>query len=232
MAIGLRSIGQVKAILEAEFPDISISKIRFLESEGLISPERAPSGYRRYGESDIERLRFILNAQKKHYLPLNVIREQLDALDRGEPAATEDAVEASPASTGATAPIEPSLPRKQALPQRAMRISRRDLINAAGITEAAFADLEKQGLIKPRRGTIYYDRDALTVAIIARKLATYGIAPRHLRTVKQAAASEAGLIEAAVTPFLRRNPTARGLSTEVMQMVMYAHAAMMRSILS
>ena len=84
MAYGLRSIGQVLAVLKADFPDVSISKIRFLESEGLISPERAPSGYRRYAESDIARLRYILTVQKSHYLPLKVIREHLEAMDRGE----------------------------------------------------------------------------------------------------------------------------------------------------
>ena len=84
MPYGLRSIGQVLSVLKADFPDVSISKIRFLESEGLIAPERAPSGYRRYAESDIARLRYILTVQKSHYLPLKVIREHLEAMDRGE----------------------------------------------------------------------------------------------------------------------------------------------------
>ena len=79
-----RSIGQVMAILRTEFPDISISKIRFLEAEGLITPQRAPSGYRRYTESDVERLRYVLSVQREHYLPLKVIREHLEQLDRGQ----------------------------------------------------------------------------------------------------------------------------------------------------
>src|ERR671921_1325958 len=79
-----RSIGHVLGLLKGEFPDISISKIRFLESEGLISPRRAPSGYRRYTDADIERLRYVLSVQKSHYLPLRVIREHLEAMDRGE----------------------------------------------------------------------------------------------------------------------------------------------------
>ncbi|MDR1790862.1 MAG: MerR family transcriptional regulator [Propionibacteriaceae bacterium] len=230
MAIGLRSIGQVKAILEGEYPDISISKIRFLESEGLISPERAPSGYRRYAESDIERLRYILDAQKHHYLPLNVIREQLEAMDRGEP--VDGTLSAEPKSAEA-APAAPPVTRpRQQLPQRAMRISRRDLLNASGVSEAMLAELEKQALVKPRRGTIYYDRDALAVCVIARKLATYGIDARHLRIVKQSAERETGLIEQAITPYLRRNPMARGLPNEVMNLILNAHAAMMRSMLS
>src|SRR5215210_4584238 len=81
-----RSIGQVLAILRTDFPDVSISKIRFLEAEGLISPQRAPSGYRRYTESDVERLRYVLSVQREHYLPLKVIREHLEQVDRGQAA--------------------------------------------------------------------------------------------------------------------------------------------------
>jgi len=93
MPAPLRSIGQVLATLKVEFPDISISKIRFLESEGLLSPERAPSGYRRYSPHDVDRLRYILRVQRDHYLPLRVIREHLDAMDRGdEPPAVETTV--------------------------------------------------------------------------------------------------------------------------------------------
>src|SRR3954453_6082400 len=80
-----RSIGQVLATLKGDFPDISISKIRFLESEGLIAPQRAPSGYRRYSETDLERLRYVLSVQRDHYLPLKVIKEHLDAIDAGAP---------------------------------------------------------------------------------------------------------------------------------------------------
>src|SRR5215216_1567673 len=79
-----RSIGQVMAILRTDFPDISISKIRFLEAEGLVTPQRAPSGYRRYSENDVERLRYVLAVQRDHYLPLRVIKEHLEQLDRGQ----------------------------------------------------------------------------------------------------------------------------------------------------
>jgi DNA-binding transcriptional MerR regulator len=215
----------VQAILQAEYPDISISKIRFLESEGLINPERAPSGYRKYSEADIDRLRFILDAQKNRYLPLNVIKEQLEALDRGESIA--DPSEPEPEQAQST-----KQPARPAAPKREIRATRRQLIEASGISEATFNELEKSGLIKPRRGTIYYDRDALTIATVARKLATYGIDARHLRTVKQSAEREVGLIEQAVTPYLRRNPMSRGLPAEVMKLILYAHAAMMRSMLN
>jgi DNA-binding transcriptional MerR regulator len=225
MALGLRSIGQVLAILKPDFEDVSISKIRFLESEGLISPERAPSGYRRYAESDIDRLRYILDVQKNHYLPLKVIREHLDMMDRGqEPPAL--------GSTGAPpdAAEQPgTLAAQPRPPKRAIRITRRELLELSGLSEPALSELEKHQLVAPRRGTIYYGRDALTVAVISRKLAAFGMDARHMRVVKQAAEREVGLIEQAIAPHLRRNPSSRTLPAEVMQLVLHAHAALMRS---
>jgi DNA-binding transcriptional MerR regulator len=229
MALGLRSIGQVLAVLKPDFEDISISKIRFLEAEGLISPERAPSGYRRYAESDIERLRYILDVQKNHYLPLKVIREHLDMMDRGQrPPAL---------NTSAAEPDEPvdqveGLTPHPRPPRRAIRVTRRELLEVSGLSEAALTELEKHQLVVPRRGTIYYGRDALTVAVVARKLSAYGMDARHLRVVKQAAEREVGLIEQAIAPHLRRNPAARALPAEVMQLVLHAHAAIMRSQLT
>ncbi|MEV4258124.1 MerR family transcriptional regulator, partial [Spirillospora sp. NPDC049652] len=83
-ARALMTIGDVLGLLRAEFPDITISKIRFLEAEGLVEPQRSPSGYRKFGDADVARLRFVLTAQRDHYLPLRVIRQHLQALDRGE----------------------------------------------------------------------------------------------------------------------------------------------------
>jgi Predicted transcriptional regulators len=228
MALGLRSIGQVLAVLKPEFEDISISKIRFLESEGLISPERAPSGYRRYAESDIERLRYILDVQKNHYLPLKVIREHLDMMDRGQqPPALSATANASVESEAMDQAA--SLAPRPSPPKRAIRVTRRELLELSGLTDAALNELEKHQLVVPRRGTIYYGRDALTVAVIARKLAAFGMDARHLRVVKQAAEREVGLIEQAIAPHLRRNPSSRSLPAEVMQLVLHAHAAIMRS---
>ncbi|MCA0294308.1 MAG: MerR family transcriptional regulator [Actinobacteria bacterium] len=225
MALGLRSIGQVLAILKPDFDDVSISKIRFLESEGLISPERAPSGYRRYAESDIERLRYILDVQKNHYLPLKVIREHLDAMDRGqEPPPLGAAGSATMDAGEPAAGLPPARP-----PKRAIRITRRELLELSGLSEPALAELEKHQLVVPRRGTIYYGRDALTVAVVSRKLAAFGMDARHLRVVKQSAEREVGLIEQAIAPHLRRNPASRTLPAEVMQLVLHAHAAVMRS---
>lgn len=225
MAIGLRSIGQVLAVLKADFPDVSISKIRFLEAEGLISPERAPSGYRRYAESDIERLRYILDVQKNHYLPLKVIREHLELMDRGQPPPNLT----SPAPAAEQAEEAEVVTTASRQPKRAIRVTRRELLQVSGLSEPSLADLEKHGLVLPRRGTVYYGRDALTVAVIARKLAAFGMDARHLRVVKQSAEREVGLIEQAIAPHLRRNPSARQLPSDVMQLVLHAHAAIMRS---
>jgi transcriptional regulator with XRE-family HTH domain len=142
-------------------------------------------------------------------------------MDRGEPV-SEDAPPAH----------EDVAPARTAPPRRAIRMTRRDLLKASGLSESALSELERSGLIAPRRGTVYYGRDQLTIAVIARKLAAFGMDARHLRVVKQAAEREVGLIEQAVTPYLRRNPTARQIPAEVMQLVLHAHAAIMRINLS
>ncbi|TQS28538.1 MerR family transcriptional regulator [Microbispora sp. KK1-11] len=170
------SIGEVLALLQGEFPDVTVSKIRFLEGEGLIEPQRSPSGYRKFTFNDVERLRYILRAQRDQYLPLRVIKDQLD-----EQAARPHAV-----SDGAP-PV---------------RLSREELIEAAGIDEETLAEMESFGLVAPvaRR----YDGEALEVARSVGALARFGLQARHLRAVRAAVEREAGLIEQAVAPLLRR----------------------------
>lgn len=222
MAQPLRSIGQVLSVLKPDFPEVSISKIRFLESEGLISPERAPSGYRRYALADVERLRFILGAQKNQYLPLKVIREQLDLMDRGlEPAVNEQ--------SAVPAPVSPVAPLTAPPQRNIVRLTRRELIEASGLSDATLTELERQMIIKPRRGTVYYGREALAIAVVARKLTPYGMDARHLRAIMHSAEREVGLIEAAVAPYARRSKAAREVTQEVTQLVMQAHAALMHS---
>ena len=217
----VRSIGQVLAALKGDFPDISISKIRFLETEGLVTPERAPSGYRRYVESDIERLRYVLTVQRDHYLPLKVIREHLSLIDRGEappgragllpPGATpvESAVGSGCRDRPARPPSRgPGLPRTPAPPvppsRQPLRLSRKDLLEASGLTESALMELERNNIVVPRRGTAYYGRDALTLATAAKRLSDYGMDGRHLRAFKMAADREIGMVEQAIAPYLRR----------------------------
>lgn len=239
-----RSIGQVLAVLKSEFSDISISKIRFLETEGLVAPERAPSGYRRYRDEDVDRLRYILRVQKEHYLPLKVIREHLDMMDRGmAPPAMETPrpraqaepepglqrqPEAVPPRQGMNG--RPQRPPSQA-PKPPLRLSRQELLEASGLAEPVLVELEKQQIIAPRRGTGFYGRDALTVALVTRRLAEYGMDARHLRAFKMAADREAGLVDQAMAPFLRRAGGNRHLAQEVTQLVIAAHAALLRTAL-
>lgn len=220
MATEVRRIGQVLAILKSEFADISISKIRFLESEGLLTPERAPSGYRLYSDNDIARLRYILTMQRDHYLPHKVIREHLDMIDRG---LTPPAVN-QPTPTAAAAPAaqQPRVPQPKEL-----RLSRAEFLKATGLPEAFLAELERQHIITTRRGSRFYGRDAVTIGLVARRLAEYGMDARHLRAFQLAATREVGLIEQALAPHLRRSGN-RKLAAEVVQLAATAHAAMMR----
>jgi DNA-binding transcriptional MerR regulator len=229
MASPLQSIGQVLKALQEEFPDISISKIRFLEAEGLISPERAPSGYRRYSRVDIDRLAYVLRAQKNHYLPLKVIREHLALIDQGaEPPAMEPPAPQPMVVSEAPHAAE----NDNAAARRAIRLTRRELLDVSGLPEATLVELERQLVIRTRRGTAFYGREALTLAVVARKLTSYGIDARHLRAIKMAAEREVGLVEQAVAASSsRRQPVSRERTSEVMQLVMHAHAALMQSVL-
>ncbi len=232
MAGDRRSIGQVLKVLVGDFSDVSISKIRFLESEGLLTPERAPSGYRRYSDEDITRLRYILTAQKQHYLPLRVIKEHLDALDRGEEPPAFEAIRPDGEAEQEHADPPPLPVPGTRAPKHPIRITRKELLRMSGLTDAALTELERQSLVVPRRGTVYYGRDALTVAVVARKLSVYGMDARHLRSIKYAAEREVGLIEQAVTVTSRRGQSTRQSAQEVMQLVLHAHAAMLRSTLT
>jgi DNA-binding transcriptional MerR regulator len=211
--------------LTGEFPDISISKIRFLESEGLITPQRAASGYRRYAEHDVERLRYVLSVQREHYLPLKVIREHLELMDRGQTPPEPKTLADGP--TAAAPPTTPAPP--PAAPKQALRLSRADLLEASGLTDAELVELERTGIVTPRRGGTYYGRDALTLAIAARRLGEYGIDGRHLRAFKMSADREVGLVEQAIAPHVRRAGGNKDVSGEVTQLVISFHAALVRT---
>jgi DNA-binding transcriptional MerR regulator len=198
------TIGDVLGKLQPEFPDVTVSKIRFLEAEGLIEPERTPAGYRKFSQSDLERLRFILAAQRDHYLPLRVIKERLRAADQsGRPPAPPVPVQER-RLVAADAPAPESA---------AVRLTRGQVIDGAGIEPALLDSLEEYGLI--RRSGRHYDGEALTVARAAAALGAFGVEVRHLRAAKAAADREVGLIEQVVTPLLRqRNPGAHGRAEE------------------
>ena len=222
-----RSIGQVLASLRNEFPDVSISKIRYLESEGLITPVRAPSGYRRYAPSDVERLRFVLTAQREHYLPLKVIREHLELLDRGVTPPMLGG-QRHPAKDGTAGPPTSTAPAA-ATPKQPLRLSRAELIEASGLTETALAELERTQIVLPRHGTSHYGRDELTLAIAARRMGEYGIDGRHLRAFKMSADREVGLVEQAIAPHVRRAGSNKDVAGEVTQLVISFHAALVRT---
>lgn len=222
-----RSIGQVLAALKTDFPEISISKIRFLESEGLLTPERAPSGYRRYSQTDIDRLRYVLTVQRDRYLPLKVIRDHLDLMDRGQPPPDRDATSETSQATPGAAPDAPS--SGSASPRPAVRLTRADLLEASGLSDSALAELERNQIVLPRRGSSYYGREALTLAVAARRLADYGIDGRHLRAFKMSADREVGLVEQAIAPYVRRAAGSKDVSGEVTQLVISFHAALVRT---
>lgn len=191
------NIGEVLARLREDFPGISISKIRFLEDKGLIDPERTSAGYRKFSPEDVERLRYVLRMQRDHYLPLKVIGEHLDAIDRGlEPPAIE--------GVGPTVPkvalAEDGLPAADSFAARSdLRLSRRELLKVAGIDEELLRELETYGLVRGSR-TGHFDADELLIAKTASELAGFGFEPRHLRAFKTAADREVGLVEQVVTP--------------------------------
>lgn len=220
------TIGEVLGLLSVDFPDITISKIRFLEAEGLIEPERSPSGYRKFTSADAERLRFILAAQRDHYLPLRVIKERLEADDRvPEPARQET----RGARRGPRGLVAAGTVREDAAD---VRLTRRQLADAAAIDDAVLGELEEFGLIRRVNGR--YDREALTIARAAAALRTFGFEARHLRSVKAAADREIGLIEAAVAPTLRqRSPGARARAAEtareIAELSIKLHAALVSS---
>jgi DNA-binding transcriptional MerR regulator len=206
-ARGRLSIGEVLGQLRGDFPGLNISKIRFLEAEGLIEPERTPSGYRKFSHRDVERLRYVLTCQREHYLPLKVIREHLDAIDRGlEP----------PALNGTAGPQVPRVvldgdgyPAPEAFGADAseLRLSRTELLTAAQIEDPLLEQLETYGLVRPRAGSSHraapYDGDALVIAKTAGELAAFGLEPRHLRAFKTAADREIGLVEQVISPMRR-----------------------------
>lgn len=183
------SIGAVLAQLRPEFPDVTISKIRFLESEGLVRPARTASGYRQFAPADVERLRYVLAAQRDRYLPLKVIKEQLDAADQGVRAV-------------------------DLTPTPGHRITRDDLLARAGIEVAELADLERHGLVEAGPGG-FYDHEAVQIATTVRAMAEHGLQPRHLGAFRAAADREVALVQqaAAASPRSRADDVVRELAT-------------------
>ena len=232
-----KSIGQALADLSAEFPeeDIKESKLRFLESEGLVEPERTPSGYRKYSVEDMERLRYIIRMQRDHYLPLKVIRENLEAIDRGLEPPSPTGSPRVPLGALNSFPGDPAGVSGLLRGDRSdVRVSRRELVKTAEITDELLTQLEGFGLVRTRPGTKHYDADAVVIARAAGELAAFGIEPRHLRAFKTAADREVGLVEQIVSPIRRsREDGAEGRAAQAVEDIaslsLKLHATLVRS---
>ena len=211
------SIGEVLTLLKDEFPDVTISKIRFLESQGLLDPERTPSGYRKFYDNDVARLRWILRQQREHFLPLKVIKGRLVGDAENEGGGEEQATGgggAAAIAVAAEADPEPLSP-----PRSGTSLTLQELAASCGLETGDLKDLERFGLIASRTvgGTAYYDDDALAAAHVAAGFMKFGVEARHLRMYKTAAEREAGFFEQVVMPMLKqRNPEARRQASETL----------------
>ncbi len=222
---GTISIGEVLSLLRKEFPDVTISKIRFLEAEGLVSPERTSSGYRRFSQHDINQLRAVLTLQRDQYLPLKVIRDHI-----GDGIPDPDAPPKSPIAGNGMQPddFRPGAGR--------VRMTREELAEASGIPETFVAQLESIGLVWATSAG-HYDEDALAIASIASRLSVFGIEARHLRPFRVVADRETGLVEQMAVPYSQprdRDGREREQETirELASLFVHLHAALLRAELT
>jgi DNA-binding transcriptional MerR regulator len=208
-----QSIGEVLVTVKTEFPDITISKIRFLESEGLIDPERTPSGYRKFYPPDVERLRSILRMQRDEYLPLKVIKDRLARLDAGDE--VEGQVDGTlPADEEGAAGVE-----ELADAPTGLQMSLEEMSAATGVERDRIRELENFGIVCSHGpdGAKYYDGDDYILLSIVKDFFRFGIEPRHLTMYKHFADREASFFEAIVAPTLRqRNPDARRAASQTL----------------
>jgi DNA-binding transcriptional MerR regulator len=239
---GHHSIGEVLALLQEEFPDVTISKIRFLEKEGLIDPERTPSGYRKFYDDDVACLRWILRQQRENYLPLKVIRERItsgawqeepnEPQPAPQPSSPPTLVAVDPVAEQARAAAVPAAPVASAersdRPVRAVEavdsgvsgvsLTTEELAGSSGLDMDTIAELGRYGLLVGRQvgSAVLYDDEALVVARLAAAFLRQGVEPRHLRMYKMSADREAGFLEQLASPMVRqRDPAARRQAFEL-----------------
>lgn len=221
------SIGAVLDLLRPDFPDVTISKIRFLEDRGLITPERTGSGYRRFTAYDCARLRFVLTAQRDQYLPLKVIKAQLDAQPDGELPTAGPGYGVprlvGESGSGQSADVAPAQ----------VRLSREDLLARSGVGPDLLTALVKNGVIKPGPAG-FFDEHAVAIAQCAHALAEFGVEPRHLRAFRSAADRQSDLIAQIAGPL---DTTGRSgsrdradeLAREVAALAITLHTALIKS---
>lgn len=177
------TIGELINQLREDFPDVSVSKVRFLESQGLVSPDRSTSGYRLYDQTDVKRIRFVLQQQRDHFLPLKVIKSKLTLWERGE---------------------EPGGSGREVLQSEGEPLSRHELLRRSGLDATTLEQLESHGLIESHDaiGGKVFPPSALRVALEARRLLNHGLEARHLRMLRLAADREAEVLRALTAPLL------------------------------
>ena len=201
-----RSIGEAINLLRDEFPDVSVSKLRFLEGQGLIKPERSDTGYREFTDDDLARVRYILRQQRDHYLPLKVIKSKLTAWERGE--------------DPPPAPLPEGPPPETYFASSGVSMKPEELARAAGLTRAQLDDLVAHGLLVPMdigKGQQVFRDDDLVVARAARRLLAQGLEARHLRTLRLAVDREIDLLRGLTEPLLRhRSPSNRRKAAEML----------------
>lgn len=223
------SIGAVLDLLRPDFPDVTISKIRFLEAEGLVLPQRSPAGYRRFTAYDCARLRFVLTAQRDHYLPLKVIKAQLDSQPDGE-LPHQDSAYPAPRLVPVS---DDGLPARAVTPAKPARLTREDLLERSGVSPELLASLRKAGIIRPGPGG-FFDEHSVLIAQCARALGDYGVEPRHLRAFSSAADRQSDLIAQIAGPVGKAGTTgardrADDLAREVAALAITLHTSLLKS---
>jgi DNA-binding transcriptional MerR regulator len=235
-ALSGMSIGAVLDLLRPDFPDVTISKIRFLEAEGLVTPQRAASGYRRFTAYDCARLRFILTAQRDQYLPLKVIKAQLDAQPDGEIPLSGSAYGVPRlVSVGNAASSVPTAD-SAAVSAARVRLSREDLLERAEVDGELLAALLKAGVITTGPGS-FFDEHAVVILQCARALAEYGVEPRHLRAFRSAADRQSDLIAQIAAPLVNAGKAGKtgardradDLAREVAALAITLHTSLIKS---
>lgn len=227
-ALAGMSIGAVLDLLRPDFPDVTISKIRFLEAEGLVTPQRSASGYRRFTAYDCARLRFILTAQRDHYLPLKVIKSQLDAQSDGELPQAGSAY-----AVPRLVPVSEHAADTAAVARAQVRLSREDVLERSGVEEDLLTALCKAGVITTGPGG-FFDEHAVVIVQCAKALADYGVEPRHLRAFRSAADRQSDLIAQIAGPVGKAGKTgardrADDLAREVAALAITLHTSLIKS---
>ena len=182
--VPIYTIGEVVETLQTEFSGLTISKVRYLESKGLINPRRTETGYRKYSKTDLDQLRWVLRQQREHFLPLRVIRERLSSGAKN--------LDASALNEHRFHDVDPALP-----PDDSVEITKTEILQRSGLSEGEFASIEQYGLLPKKNESLgdTYNADDLLIGQIVARFLGFGIEPRHLRAYRRAADSEAALLD-------------------------------------